>query len=395
MSQKILLVDDEQNVLDAYRRQLRKRFDITVALGAQEALAKLDDEGPFATIVSDMNMPEINGVQLLKRVREIAPNTIRMMLTGNADQKTAMDAVNDGHVFRFLTKPIEPVAFAHAIEASLEHHRLVTAEKELLEKTLAGSVKVLIDVLSIVDEEAFGRASTLRAWSRAIARDMKLPLPWSIEMGSMLARLGEVTIPAEVRTRLRAGEEISEAGQAMFERVPEISRGLIANIPRLKAVAEIVRYQAKRFDGGGFPEDDLAGEKIPVGARLLKILADLHDYCSGYQISDQAFETLAKDVGAYDPKLLGAVRARRKLLRVRSDTAEEGQVLALATNSLLVGDQLATDVKTANGQLVLAKGHVLSEALIEKLRNLVSLKHVPEPIQVIRRAASNGRSAAE
>jgi len=105
MPNKVLLVDDETNVLQAYTRVLRRRFDLEVAQGGAEALESLARSGPFAVIVSDMRMPGMDGVELLAQVRERFPDTTRIMLTGNADQATAMAAVNLGAIFRFLTKP--------------------------------------------------------------------------------------------------------------------------------------------------------------------------------------------------------------------------------------------------------------------------------------------------
>ena len=132
MNEKILCVDDEPNILEAYRRTLRKRFELDVACGGEEALQAIAQRGPYAVLVADMRMPGMNGVELLAKVRQIAPLTVRMMLTGNTDLQTAIDAVNQGHIFRFLTKPCSPEDFANALEAGLEQHRLLTAERQLL-----------------------------------------------------------------------------------------------------------------------------------------------------------------------------------------------------------------------------------------------------------------------
>ena len=383
MSEAVLLVDDEPNALAGYKRQLRKRFKIETAQGGKEALQRIEQEGPFAVVVSDMMMPEMNGVELLSVVMERAPQTVRMMLTGNADQETAMAAVNEGCVYRFLTKPIEPEIFGSAIEAALGYHRLITAEKELLERTLAGSVKVLIDLLSLIDQEAFGRGSTLRRWAGPMARQLKMPQPWTVEMGAMLARIGEVTLPPELRGGLGKGVQLSEVERDMRLRIPEISRDLIANIPRMNGIAEIVAYQDKRFDGGGFPADTTSGDRIPAGARLLKILADVYEFCGGYEVTDAAFDSLAKDVGAYDPKMLRAVRANMALLQAEKRDSDS-HIIEVGAGSLRPGDRLADDLRTGSGDLVLAAGHELTAPLIEKLRNLVKLRQVKDRIRVLR-----------
>src|SRR5262245_28427095 len=104
MSERILCVDDEPNVLAGYQRQLRKHYDIEIAQGGEQGLAAIQEKGPYAVIVSDMRMPGMNGAQFLARAKELAPHSVRMLLTGYSDQKAAISAVNDGHIFRFLTK---------------------------------------------------------------------------------------------------------------------------------------------------------------------------------------------------------------------------------------------------------------------------------------------------
>ena len=128
----------------------------------------MNDDGPFAVIVADRSMPGMDGIQLLAKVKACSPNTVRMMLTGNADMQTAIDAVNEGHIFRFLTKPCPPESLTASLQAAIEQYRLITAERELLEKTLRGSVKVLCEVLSVVKPTAFGRASRITRYVTAV-----------------------------------------------------------------------------------------------------------------------------------------------------------------------------------------------------------------------------------
>src|SRR5438876_3981097 len=102
MSKKILCVDDEPNILQAYQRSLRKQFAIDTALGGAQALELIASQGPYAVIVADMQMPGMNGIEFLIQAAQKTPDTVRIMLTGNADQKTAVEAGNKGHVFQFL-----------------------------------------------------------------------------------------------------------------------------------------------------------------------------------------------------------------------------------------------------------------------------------------------------
>src|SRR5258708_28798973 len=100
--EKILFVDDEPNVVEAYQRSLRRDFQNAIATSGAQALEMIAAGGPYAVVVSDMRMPEMDGVQFLTKASELAPDTVRIMLTGNADQQTAIEAVNQGHIFRFL-----------------------------------------------------------------------------------------------------------------------------------------------------------------------------------------------------------------------------------------------------------------------------------------------------
>jgi DNA-binding NtrC family response regulator len=95
MPEQILLVDDDRDILDGYRRTLRGEFLIDVAQSGQEALGLIDTKGPYAVVISDMRMPGMDGIELLRRVKSAAPETVRVMLTGNAETETAIEAINE------------------------------------------------------------------------------------------------------------------------------------------------------------------------------------------------------------------------------------------------------------------------------------------------------------
>src|SRR5919204_6882078 len=156
---RILCVDDEEFILDGLRDTLRRAFEVHTATGASEALAMLRKEpDAYAVVLSDMRMPGMFGSEFLREARTVAPNAVRMLLTGYADVDSAIRAVNDAQLFRFLTKPCEPEQLVRACIAALAQHRLITAERVLLEQTLRGSVNALVEVLALASPAAFGRA---------------------------------------------------------------------------------------------------------------------------------------------------------------------------------------------------------------------------------------------
>src|SRR5690242_16009264 len=182
MNSKILFVDDEPNVLDAYQRSLRKRFTIDTALSGDLALTCLSQKGPYAVIVADMQMPGMNGVEFLTQAQQRAPDSVRLMLTGNADQKTAVEAVNKGHIYQFLNKPCPPEMLLLALNNAIRQYQLVTAERELLEKTLNGSINMLTGILASTEPLSFGRGERLRDYMRAFARSLNMSHVWELEL---------------------------------------------------------------------------------------------------------------------------------------------------------------------------------------------------------------------
>ena len=132
---RILIVDDDVQLLDALQRMLRPRFEVTVATDSKEALRVVVAEEPFAVVIADLRMPGMDGVSLLFCIRQVAPDTVSVLLTGHADLEAATAAVNHGDAFRLLTKPCNPAVLFRALEASVERHRLITAGRMHLEST--------------------------------------------------------------------------------------------------------------------------------------------------------------------------------------------------------------------------------------------------------------------
>jgi response regulator RpfG family c-di-GMP phosphodiesterase len=379
MNDRILCVDDDPNVLAAFQRNLRRRFTIETAVGGEEALGMVRNHGPYAVIVADMNMPGMNGIQLLKWVREAAPETVRIMLTGNADQQTAMEAINQGHIFRFFTKPCSPELLASGLEAGLEQYRLVTSERELLEKTLNGSIKMLTEILSMVEPQFFGRGQRMRDYARLLAPALNVTQIWELEMAALLAQIGYVTVPAAIVQKDRNGLTLAASEKQILARIPEIGQKLLSHIPRLEKVAKILLYQNKYFDGSGFPQDSVAGEDIPIGSRILRVLSDFVQQEFAGAPRSEILDQMRTRPGAYDPKIIDAAM----VTLVQDPTAiQSGQ--AVSAKDLCTGQVLLSPVQTTDGFLILPAGTRLSPMLLEKIRNFADLSGIREPIYINR-----------
>lgn len=376
MTHKILLVDDDSNILSGYQRLLRKSIDLEVAQGGQEALQMLLGRGPYSVVVADMQMPGMTGLELLAKAQAACPDTIRIMLTGNPDQKTAVDAVNQGQVFRFLTKPCSPQELEVAIRTGIRQYELVRAEQELLEGTLTGAIEVLSELLASVDPTAFSLGLTVRSRCGQVARRLKFDQVWAIEVAAMLAPIGRIALPREVLK----GDALKPETQAILARVPEVGATMIQSIPRMESVAEIIRYQAKGFDGSGIPEEGLSGEAIPLGARILKAVQDFTSLETIRHSRAVALEELLRHSRSYDPAVLSTMEA------CFGGATGSGPIPRLVRlQDLLPGMILAGDLRSDPGQLVLGQGLRLGRGHLELLRNLTGFLEIPDPIAVFDR----------
>ncbi|NNG04605.1 MAG: response regulator [Inquilinus sp.] len=385
MTRKLLLVDDDPNLLSGMRRQLARDYELSTAAGGKPGLETLAKEGPFAVVISDMRMPEMDGVEFLREVKRRHPDTVRIMLTGNADQQTAIDAVNEGSVFRFHNKPCPVENLKATIEAALEHYRLITAERLLLEQTLAGSIKVLVDVLSILDPEAFGKTVLLRERVKALAGHLKLADAWQLDIAAMLSSIGQITLPAETQAKIRAGSALSSPEKEMVDRTPENGRNLLANIPRLEKVGNAIYYQNRGYDGTGFPDGGSAGPDIPIGGRILRVLLDLERLETRNGSTEGAFAQLECNRQFYDPGVLAAAHA---CIVARHGVEPALETRDIPLDFLRAGDVLVDGIRVASDTLLLPAEHVISQTDIERLRNKRLIVKLVEPIGIRRRVAA-------
>lgn len=379
MVARVLFVDDEENILNGIKRQLRKQYQISTASSGAAALELIKENDEFAVIVSDMRMPEMDGVEFLHRARELSPHSVRVMLTGNADQQTAIDAVNRGAVYRFMTKPCPVSLLVESVEAALEQYRLIKSEQELLQGTVNGSIKLLTDILSMVAPETFGKLTELRETAREIARAMRLMTTWDIEMAAMLSKIAYVTLPPQTLARVRASKPLEPAEQLVIERLPETSSKLVANIPRLEQVARIILYQLKNFDGSGFPKDILAGHDIPLESRILKVLHDLSVQSENGVSTTVALKQMSGKVGRYDPKVLQTVGW---FFMASEEEEKLRPPLDVMVAGLTPGATLIHPVETMEGHTLITAGQKLTETMIQRLVNYHQVHRVREPIRV-------------
>ena len=379
MKHKLLIVDDDKRLLASFERVLGKKFEIHTALNAATGLKTLVEHGPMSLVISDYRMPGMNGVEFLSEVVKCSPDTVRILLTGYADTQTAVTAVNEGNIFRLLTKPCPSKILAKALADGLRIYELQNAEKQLLEQTLKANVHLLCDVISTLKPEVYGRISRLLPYVRGIGREICDPAPWETETAAMLSMLGFITLPMAIINRVLKNQTLADAQQKRYREHPLLAAKLLRRIPRMSRVADIVLYQEKRYDGEGVPENNIKGEDIPLGARIFKVAADFDALISNRMSKGEALMNLQRRKGSYDTKVLVALE--RMLGEEARYLLREVSLLGLEPGHVLAEDLIG--MRGSKEVLLVSKGQELSESLIEFIYEHARYYSIRDPFKVI------------
>lgn len=358
----ILCVDDEARVVEGLTLHLRKDYSVHTALSGEEGLRKLKELGEVAVVISDMRMPGMDGATFLKRVMSSYPEATRILLTGEPGRDAAVLAVNEGQIYRFLTKPCAPDKLKSAVESAVIQHRLVCAERVLLRETLVGCIQALVDVLAITNPVAFGRARRITRLAMQFAESLDCKGYWQLEAASMLSQLGYLSLPVELVEKLYYGEKLSPEEQVLAEGVPQVANKLLDHIPRLEPVTQIlaaISYtdeQLRRLGEG----------TIGLAAMILSIVLEFDTLVAQGHTNDVAVQTLRGRTARYGEvlveKFAGLVGA--------SSGVNETRLIPLRT--VKPGMIIQQDLRTHLGTLLVPRGFEVSETFLQRLHNFGS-----------------------
>lgn len=361
---RILCVDDEEGILVALRRLLRRNYSVYRALSGAEALEILEQDGPFAVVVSDLVMPEMDGIELLLQVRTRSPDTVRVLLTGQANLHAAVESVNKAGIFRFLLKPFRRDTLNDAVRDAVGQHALIRAERELLERTVVGSINVLIQILGVTHPEAFKRANLIKEVSMALADRLTGGGDWEIETAAMLADLGLISLSNEDAAVLFRGGRLDARQREAVERIPDLGADLIASIPRLEPVAALVRQST-------LP----ASKNPPLPSRIIKVASAYATLQARGLTVWQIVQILTERTEIYDADVVEALPGVVSV-------GEPSRFRHVEYDRLVVGMVLASELRTLAGVKLLPKGCQITQPILERIRNYHVRIGIEEPVKV-------------
>ncbi|MBQ8476540.1 response regulator [bacterium] len=307
---KILIVDDEEDNLALLYRTLRGKYSITKANSAIEALEILKSE-QFDCILSDHKMPLMDGVEFLKRVYDIQPKTMRLLVTAYSDVKILIDAINYAKIYRYIKKPYSPDELLMIVENALETYQLKLDNENLiqdLKELFSGTVKAIIEALDAKDSFTLGRSRRVAFYALKIVNKMALTPAESskIELAGLLHDIGMIGVAEEI---LNKSQKLTDEEFEKIKMHVQYSVKILEDIKQLYEITEIIKYHHEYYNGCGYPYG-LKGEEIPLGSRIIAI-ADAYDSMVSKRAyrnnltSEQAIEILQQGAGKqFDPNLV-------------------------------------------------------------------------------------------
>ncbi len=363
---RVLCVDDEQNVLDALERNLGEFFEVVTANGGEAGIEALGEQGPFDVVISDMRMPGMNGAVFLAHARRMAPDTVRFLLTGQSDAAAARDAINEGQIARYLEKPCPTDRLTAVIEEACEQRRRALAERELLESTVAGSIKLLTEVLALTAPSCFRDSAAVVGMVEHMCAKLGLVDTWKFRTAASLHALGFVALPAELVEKYAAGAKLADAEQKQLATVPEVGFRLLREIPRFTEVAEIVRRHREPIPSTA--EDDVARGAAMVGIARAVLTA------SG---PTRRVAQVARAIASQHNALGRSLLALLDDYQARRPTEE---VLQLKVSELRPGMVLEADLVTRSGTVLFSSGNTLNAPVLERIRRYAENAPLREPV---------------
>ena len=399
----VLCVDDEPSILSALKRVLRSEDCKVLQAGSgTEALALLEQH-PVDVVVSDMRMPGMDGAELLAQVRARWPTTSRILLTGYADMKATIAAINEGQIYRYIHKPWDETELRLTVRQAAERQMLErernalqaltqvqneelrslntglelrvqerTSElrqaNDLLRRNYLTSIKIFSNLMELRSGVLAGHGKRCAHLARKVATAMGMPedAVQDVFVAGLLHDVGFMALPDAILSKPVG--KLTAADLASYQRHPTLGAQSFMALDDHQAVADLIRTHHERFDGTGYP-GQLQGEQIPLGSRILGVVDtydDLtHGHLTGVALTEAEARTLLQHGRGtqFDPEVIDVF-----LHITQAEKPKVARLEPVTPEHLQPGMALGKDLLSKEGVLLLSAGHVLSADMISRIR---------------------------
>ena len=374
-SSKILFVDDEETLLSGLQLTLGRTFEVYVSSSANDALGILKDEGPFAVVVSDFQMPLMTGAEFLQKVRESDKEVVTMLLTGAANFENVSDTVLHGQIFRLIGKPCRSEKMKEHIDAALRQYQLIRAEKDMLEQTLNGAIRAMTSILAASKPLFFGRAQRVKEVAFKLAELLEVNDPWRLELAATFSYLGHVGLPDEIQEDVYKQKSTSREVAEIMSGFPDFISGILGGIPRLDDIPKIIKLLGADYDSGVM--DKTGVRKL---ASILRFSQTYDHLASEGRSNGKIREILAEQQDKFIP---GIITAFTKAYDVAMG---EDYLDVIDPEALSEGMEINQDLRLPDKTLIAPKGTVVEGHFLRIIHNYFATydkRPFPESIQVL------------
>ena len=375
--QKVLIVDDAPENIQVLMETLKQDYKIVAANNGQKALQMAEMDPVPDIILLDIMMPGIDGYEVCKRLKtQKKTREIPIIFVTALDQEDDESFGLKLGAVDYITKPISPSIVKARVQTHLNLRNTQQKLQDLLNKTLSGSVRILIDLLSLVNPTAFSRSSQMRRLVKEMALKLGLTDVWKFGLAAQLSQIGCITMPTELLNKVYYGKELTDEEQELYQSYPAIGARLIARIPHLESVSGMIaRHQEPLAQEG--PIEPRRRDAIVIGAQLLKIAIDSIQMVNSGMSQESVIQQMRNNKEMYDPDLVDM------LAEVLGINAQEQIERKVTIEDIFPDMILNQDVYSEAGTLLAVKGTELSLATIKFLRTYDNNEKIKSPILVL------------
>ncbi|MEP6836019.1 MAG: response regulator [Gemmatimonas sp.] len=351
----VLCVDDDERLLAGLVLRLRRSFSVVTASSATEALSHLRFSRPFAVVISDMRMPNVDGATFLSAMRKVSPETTRLLLTGEADVRSAIAAVNDGEIFRFLQKPVETPFLIQTLNECVARHEAMVNERIGTEQALRTITELLAIPLGLQTPALAAEATRIRRMIVEVAESACKQEGWLAELASVLLHVALSTVPLELSARWRSRGKLTVDERRKIGAAVQQLIVILQPVTKAGAVCDaLLSITPTESRDSHWRVSPTAGAVMRLLTLVMRFDAEL---LQG-QSPTAAISTLRRDANAEDLPIVHA------LAKLRAESCQSGTILS----EVQLGQRIVSDVRLSNGVLFLPGGHDVTPATLEKIR---------------------------